>query len=48
VATYEYSALVWAAFFGLVLWQEFPSLIGWLGIACIVGGGWISLRQKSA
>jgi drug/metabolite transporter (DMT)-like permease len=48
VATYEYSALVWAAFFGLVLWQEFPTLIGWLGIACIVGGGWISLRQKSA
>jgi drug/metabolite transporter (DMT)-like permease len=44
VATYEYSALVWAAFFGLVFWGEWPSLLVWLGIAMIVGSGWISAR----
>jgi S-adenosylmethionine uptake transporter len=45
VATYEYSVLVWAALFGLVIWGEWPSLPVWLGIALIVSSGWISSRQ---
>lgn len=43
-ATTEYSALVWAAIIGYWLWDETITPLMMVGIACIVGAGFIVLN----
>lgn len=48
VAPFEYTALVWAALFGLVFYDELPDLVTFGGIALIIGGGlWIIYGERS-
>lgn len=44
VSTLSYSTIVFASLFGLLLWQETLSPVGWLGIALIIASGVLSLR----
>ena len=39
VAPFGYSALVWAALFGFVIWGDWPNLWAWVGAALIIGSG---------
>jgi drug/metabolite transporter (DMT)-like permease len=39
VAPFEYSAMIWAVFFGFVLFQDFPDLYTWIGCAIVVAAG---------
>jgi drug/metabolite transporter (DMT)-like permease len=39
VAPFEYSALAWGVVYGWIVWRELPDLIGWCGIALIIGAG---------
>ena len=49
VAVFEYVFLIFAVFWGYVLWGDLPSGIGFLGIALIVGAGTvIVMRSRSA
>ena len=48
VAPFEYTALVWATFFGLFIYGDFPKPAVWLGVAIIVGAGLYTLRRESA
>lgn len=52
VAPFEYTGLVWAAFFGYVIWHETPAWETTAGIVLIIAGGlWIIFserRSKSA
>ena len=51
VAPFEYTALVWAALFGLVFYDELPDFVTFCGIALIIAGGlWIIYgeRRRSA
>jgi len=49
VAVFEYVFLIFAVFWGYVLWGDLPSSIGFFGIALIVGAGTvIVMRSESA
>src|SRR3990172_6824983 len=48
VAPFEYTALVWATFFGLVIYGVFPKPAVWMGVAIIVGAGLYTLRREGA
>jgi drug/metabolite transporter (DMT)-like permease len=39
VAPFSYSSLVWATFYGFVLWGDWPDLWTWAGAALIIGSG---------
>ncbi len=39
-----YSSVVFAALFGIVLWDELLPVSGWLGIGLIVAGGILSIK----
>ena len=39
VAPFEYSAMIWAVIFGLVLFGEFPDAYTWTGAAIVVAAG---------
>lgn len=47
VAPFRYTTLLWATFFGFMVWGEVPSLWLVLGGALIVAGGWYSVRNES-
>ncbi|MCM0019725.1 MAG: DMT family transporter [Tagaea sp.] len=42
---FRYSALVWAALLGWIIWDELPDLQGWVGIALIVASGLYALHR---
>lgn len=44
VGSLAYSTIVFASLFGIVLWQERLPLSSWIGMACIVASGMLSLR----
>lgn len=44
VGSLAYSTIVFASLFGMVLWHETLSLTSWLGMACIIASGVLSLR----
>jgi len=44
VGSLTYSTIVFASLFGMVLWHETLSLSSWLGMACIIASGVLSLR----
>ena len=47
VGVFEYSFLIFAGFWGWILWQEIPDVIGFLGISAIVVAGIIiSIRAR--
>ena len=39
VAPFEYSAMIWAVMFGLVLFNDFPDLYTWIGAGIVVVAG---------
>jgi drug/metabolite transporter (DMT)-like permease len=39
VAPFEYSAMIWAVGFGLVLFGDFPDLYTWIGAAVVIAAG---------
>jgi drug/metabolite transporter (DMT)-like permease len=43
VASFEYTALVWAAILGFLIWNEVPKLTTVTGAALIVGAGLLAL-----
>lgn len=45
VAPFEYSAMVWAVFYGLVLFSDFPDLYTWIGCAIVVAAGIAMLHR---
>jgi len=45
VAPFEYGAIIYAAFFGLIFWGEVPDLASLLGIAILIGSGFAVWRQ---
>jgi drug/metabolite transporter (DMT)-like permease len=47
VAPFEYTALIWGVLFGWLFWRELPDLVGWIGMAVIIGAGlYILYREK--
>lgn len=46
VAPFEYTALVWATFYGLVIYGDFPALRVWAGVAIIVGAGLYTIARE--
>lgn len=47
VAPFSYSSLIWAALFGLLIWQDWPDLWTWVGAALIIGSGlYIFQRER--
>jgi drug/metabolite transporter (DMT)-like permease len=44
VGSLAYSTIVFASLFGIVLWHETLPLLSWLGMACIIASGVLSLR----
>lgn len=48
VAPFEYTALVWATLFGLVIYGDFPKPAVWMGVAIIVGAGLYTIRREGA
>jgi drug/metabolite transporter (DMT)-like permease len=47
VGSLAYSTIVFASFFGLILWKESITLSSWMGIAFIIASGVLSLRVSS-
>lgn len=43
VGSLAYSTIVFASLFGMVLWNESLPLLNWLGMACIIASGVLSL-----
>jgi drug/metabolite transporter (DMT)-like permease len=48
VAPFEYTALVWATLFGLVIYGDFPGPSVWTGVAVIVGAGLYTILRERA
>ncbi|HUF44109.1 MAG TPA: DMT family transporter [Aestuariivirgaceae bacterium] len=46
VAPFEYTALVWGALYGWLVWRELPGATTWLGIAIIVAAGLYVLYRE--
>lgn len=46
VGSLAYSTIVFASLFGMVLWNERLPFISWLGMACIIASGMLSLHLK--
>ncbi len=47
LAPFEYTALVWAAMFGYLIWGDFPSLQMWAGAAIIIGSGLYVIHREA-
>jgi len=46
-APFEYTAMVLAIFWGLVVFGEWPDTIAWIGISLIIGGGLFMLWREA-
>ena len=46
IAPYKYSALIWGALFGIIIWGDFPDLWMIVGAALIVASGLYLLSQE--
>jgi drug/metabolite transporter (DMT)-like permease len=47
VASFDYTALIWASLFGWILWQETPGAEIWIGASVIVGAGLYIIRREA-
>jgi drug/metabolite transporter (DMT)-like permease len=43
VAPFEYTAMIWAVAYGLVLFGDFPDAITWMGMAVVIAAGLLML-----
>jgi drug/metabolite transporter (DMT)-like permease len=48
VAPFEYSAMIWAVFYGIVLFGDFPDVFTWLGAAIVVVAGILMILRDRA
>ena len=39
VAPFEYSAMIWAVMFGLLIFDDFPDIYTWTGAAVVITAG---------
>lgn len=39
VTPFEYTAMVWSVIYGWIIWQDWPRVLDWVGIAIIIGSG---------
>lgn len=39
VTPFEYTAMVWSVIYGWIIWQDWPRILDWIGIAIIIGSG---------
>jgi drug/metabolite transporter (DMT)-like permease len=46
IAPFEYSAVVWGALYGWLVWRELPAATTWLGMAIIIGAGLYVLYRE--
>lgn len=47
VSVFSYSNIIFSVFLGVLLGDEFPNIVAWTGIACIIGSGiLISLEKR--
>jgi len=47
IAPFEYSALVWAAALGYLIWLEIPTIHVWAGAVIIIGSGLYVIHRES-
>lgn len=48
VAPFEYSAMIWAVFYGIVLFGDFPDFYNWLGAGIVVVAGILMILRDRA
>ena len=48
VAPFEYSAMIWAVFYGIVLFGDFPDFFTWVGVAIVVVAGILMILRDRA
>jgi len=48
VAPFEYSAMIWAVFYGIVLFGDFPDFFTWVGAAIVVVAGILMILRDRA
>ena len=46
VASFEYTAMIWGVIYGWIFWRDWPTPVGWMGIAIIVGAGLFVLWRE--
>jgi drug/metabolite transporter (DMT)-like permease len=51
VAPFEYTAMIWAVTYGLVLFGDFPDMLTWIGMAIVITAGlwmmWLDTRYRT-
>jgi drug/metabolite transporter (DMT)-like permease len=51
VAPFEYTAMIWAVLYGLVLFGDFPDYVTWMGMGVVIAAGllmtWRDARQST-
>lgn len=48
VAPFDYTGLLWATFFGWLVWSELPDAISYVGMVLIIGAGLIGALRRRA
>ncbi len=48
VTPFEYTAMVWSVIYGWIIWQDWPRILDWVGIAIIIGSGMYILWRDGA
>lgn len=48
VAPFEYTAMIWGVIWGWTIWGEWPDILGWIGIAAIIGAGLVMALARPA
>ncbi len=48
LASIEYSGMLWAVFFGYLIWNTLPDLWGWIGAGLITIGGLLANKTKES
>ncbi len=48
VTPFEYTAMVWSVIYGWIIWQDWPRVLDWIGIAIIIGSGLYILWRDGA
>ncbi|MEK6215873.1 MAG: EamA family transporter, partial [Boseongicola sp.] len=46
-APFEYTAMAFAVFWGLVIFGDWPDTTAWIGISLIIGGGLFMLWREA-
>ncbi len=51
VAPFEYTAMIWAVLYGVLLFGDFPDAVTWVGMAIVITAGlfmaWRDARHKT-